>query len=72
MNDIKPNETIYANKNKWVNNILFIANLLPTPLRYVLIFAATALLASAAAYYIDPTGLICGVLAVLIYDKTKH
>lgn len=40
---------------------------MPTGLKHLLIFSAAAFITSAAAYYMDPTGLICGVLAVLIY-----
>ncbi|PKM76463.1 MAG: hypothetical protein CVU90_12370 [Firmicutes bacterium HGW-Firmicutes-15] len=67
MDTIHPNETINAKKNKWINNILPVIDLLPTPLKYVLIFTTTSFIGSAAAYYINPTGLLCGVLAVLIY-----
>ena len=67
MDTIDPNETTNPKENKWVINILSAIDLLPTNLKYVLIFAATAFIGSAAAYYINPTGLLCGVLAVLIY-----
>lgn len=67
MDTLDTNEGINAKENKWINNILIVIDLLPTPLKYGLIFAATTFIGSAAAYYINPTGLLCGVLAVLIY-----
>jgi hypothetical protein len=52
---------------KWAASIIPISNQLPAALIYMLIFAAAAFIGSAAAYYINPTGLLCGVLAVFIY-----
>jgi hypothetical protein len=43
--------------------------MIPTSLKHLFIFSAAAFVASAAAYYIDPTGLICGVLAVVVYSR---
>jgi hypothetical protein len=56
-----------TNKNTWADKILSLADLLPTSLVYMLIFAAATFVGSAATYYINPAGLLCGVLAVLIY-----
>jgi hypothetical protein len=42
---------------------------MPKWLAYMIIFAAAAAIGSVAAYYIDPTGLLCGILAVLIYRQ---
>ena len=44
---------------------------LPAWLRYSLIFSAAACIGSAAAYYIDPTGLMAGVLAVIIFRQME-
>jgi hypothetical protein len=44
---------------------------LPKWLRYSIIFAVAACIGSVAAYYIDPTGLMCGVLAVLIFRQAE-
>jgi len=44
---------------------------LPALLRYSLIFASTAFICSALAYYLDPTGFICGVLAIVIYREME-
>lgn len=43
----------------------------PKWLQYSIIFSAAACIGSAAAYYIDPTGLMCGVLAVLIFRQVE-
>jgi len=67
MDTIDPNDTRNTKENKWANNMISKADLVPIPLKYLLIFAVTAFVTSAAAYYINPTGLLCGVLAVLIY-----
>ncbi len=69
MDTIDPNETINAKDNKWASNMLSASDMIPTPLKSLLVFAVTAFIASAAAYYINPTGLLCGVLAVLIYKR---
>ena len=69
MDTIDPSETTNPKENKWVKNILSVIEQLPTNLKYVLIFAATAFIGSAASYYINPTGLLCGVLAVMIYRR---
>jgi hypothetical protein len=45
---------------------------MPKWLEYSLIFAVAAAIGSAAAYYIDPTGLLCGVLAVLIVRQLER
>lgn len=45
--------------------------MMPRWLAYSLIFTAAACIGSAAAYYIDPTGLMCGVLAVLIFRQAE-
>ena len=45
---------------------------LPKWLQYSLIFAVAACIGSVAAYYIDPTGLLCGVLAVLIVRQLER
>lgn len=58
-----------GNKYKWINKILSRGDLLPKSLQYLLVFAATAFLGSLASYYINPTGLLCGVLAVLIFKR---
>jgi hypothetical protein len=68
LNDINSN----VNENKWVSKIMYITDLIPMPLKYVLIFSATAFIGSIAAYYINSTGLLSGVLAVLIYYKVKQ
>jgi len=60
-----------GDKDKWMNRIISIGDLLPQSLKYLLVFAATAFIGSIASYYINPTGLLCGVLAVLIYYKMK-
>lgn len=60
-----------AVKNIWINKILPLGDLLPQPLKYLLVFATTAFVGSLASYYINPTGLLCGFLAVLIYYKMK-
>ena len=65
MDIIDPNKINKA--NKWADNIVVIVNVLPTSLKYMLIFAAATFIGSATAYYINPTGLLCGLLAVLIY-----
>lgn len=44
---------------------------LPRWLQYSVIFAVAACIGSAAAYYIDPTGLMVGVLAVLIVRQRE-
>ena len=67
MDIIDPNEINKANQNKWADNILALANLLPNSLKYMLVFAAATFIGSATAYYVNPTGLLCGLLAVLIY-----
>lgn len=69
MDTIDPNTINDTNENNHIKNILAIADLLPTSLKYLLIFASTAFVASAASYYINPTGLLCGVLAVLIFKR---
>ena len=46
--------------------------LMPSWLRYAIIFAAFACIGSAAAYYIDPTGFMTGVLAVVIVWKLER
>jgi hypothetical protein len=64
---------IDTNKNikeyKWVSNMICALGMIPSALKCLFIFAATAFVASAAANYINPTGLLCGVLAVLIYRQ---
>jgi|GEM_PF-1766170 len=67
MDIIDPNEINKANKDKWSDNVLVIVDLLPNSLKYMLIFAAATFIGSATAYYINPTGLLCGLLVVLIY-----
>jgi len=66
MDTIDPNENVITKGNKWAN-MLSKADLVPAPLKYLLVFTVTAFVTSAAAYYINPTGLLCGALAVLIY-----
>ena len=46
-------------------------NQLPAWLQYSIIFAVAACIGSAAAYYIDPTGLMAGVLAVVIVRQME-
>jgi len=67
MDTIENHETIKGKIKKWTANIIPSAYQLPSSLIYMLIFAAATFVGSAAAYYINPTGLLCGVLAVLIY-----
>jgi len=67
MDTIDPNDSINAKERKWVGNLLSKVDLVPTPLKYLLIFAVTAFVTSATAYYVNPTGLLCGALAVLLY-----
>jgi len=67
METIDPNNSINTKENQWAGNLLSKLDLVPTPLKYLLIFAVTAFVTSAAAYYINPTGLLCGALAVLLY-----
>jgi len=69
MDTIDPNKTTNTSQNKWLKSVLSAIDQLPQQFKYVLIFAATAFIGSAAAYYINPTGLLCGVLAVLIYRR---
>jgi hypothetical protein len=71
MGDINLNEPDNANENKWADNISSVTDMVPKPLQYILVFASAAFIGSAAAYYINPTGLLCGVLAVLIYCRAK-
>lgn len=44
---------------------------MPKWLQYSIIFAVAACIGSAAAYYIDPTGLMCGVLALAIFRQVE-
>lgn len=60
---------IAENLKKWAISIIPISNQLPVAMIYMLIFATAAFIGSAAAYYINPTGLLCGVLAVLVYKE---
>ncbi len=46
--------------------------MIPKWLRYSLIFSATVFVFSAIAYWVDLTGLICGVLAVMIFRQLEE
>lgn len=71
MDDIDQNGINNAAGNKCKSKILHIVYLLPKPLKYLFVFATTAFIGSLASYYINPTGLLCGVLAVLVYYQIK-
>ncbi|MEA4925374.1 MAG: hypothetical protein VB084_08700 [Syntrophomonadaceae bacterium] len=67
METTENNETFKVKLKQWAAGILPRTGQIPASLIYMLIFATAAFIGSAAAYYINPTGLLCGVLAVLIY-----
>ncbi len=72
MGDVDLNEINNEDENKWISSILEIMHGAPTPLKYLFIFATTAFAGSAAAYYVNPTGLLCGALAVIIYYQAEQ
>ena len=47
-------------------------NQLPAWLRYFIIFVAFTALGWAGTYYIDATGLLCGLLAVVIFRQLER
>jgi len=44
---------------------------MPTGIKHLFIFSAAAFVGSAVAYYtnLDPTGLMCGVLALVYFGR---
>lgn len=67
MDSTEINQMIKEKIKKWADKAVPKSVQLQPSLTYMLIFATATFIGSAAAYYINPTGLLCGVLAVLIY-----